>query len=447
MRKKTNISGFGVEQFLVNMANKTITLHPIKREWKTAINILILFRITTAVISIFAAYFFFKKYVSLVIPNAFLIPIITFILLIVVEFLSNQFTSKFFKFAFRKRTKTALSVLPVVIIFYGVSFISSTNGLANYANQKIVSSVNIDSVYNSFVDSLNNVRNQQILTYQTAIQEIRNNPQGWQNGHRIVLLDYQLADINEYLQKIDETNTYFDKRITEVNRQRQLNKQELANIGKQTAKDYYKFVSFVMFFQLLVTGLLTYFLYLIRTQEHTDHIISENLNYIKETVSNNAYNAAEASVIAANNRFSELLQNALNKHFFFKDYVQIEQTNSIQTDPENTQKKPIGFNQDTPPKNTDEKISETSTHTDDTAEFKNIKLEYLLKHKKIISAIRKLNIPEKEYLSNSEVKNIQDAARNAKFKSATTIRNVYNTIKTLGISNFDESGNFRTPTI
>jgi len=443
MQKKTNVQNFRLSAGLSSLSNHVMTLHPVKKEFRIAIIVLYAARILTMILAVFAGYSFFDTYIIKVISNPEhykYVVIISVLFISFVEFMGAYSLEKTFKFFYRQRFFTAIALLLCAIILYGLSFISATEGLAS---RQAAKKDQTDVIKQNEKSEL--IKSEQLTAQLTAeidlqITQIEKNPQGWSEGKRSHLTAPQLKKIADLNNKKDKIRNDFKTEKSEIENKTAVAIKENSIQTESTGNKYHKFMSYVMIFQVFVTGLLLFLLHRIRTEESRDSIISEDLKHIADTVEENAAGMIFNSIIGISNRMTDNVTAQILAHhsqdqpgdmqlkrilpeLIKKEYTETEPETEPRTE-KKPEKKPVrisGFG-------TQKTGYETENKTTDRLRYlktaTDIDLEYLKKHKGIVKAIKQLKPQTANSISNSEIENIQKFAK-AEYKSRSLIQKVY----------------------
>ncbi len=443
MKTKGSFKNFKLGSVLSSWANKTMTLHPIKREWRVAIVTMLTAKLLTMIISMFAGYSFFYAYILPVAKNVFWTVIFSVVLLAGLEVLTAVFLEKTFKFFYRHRFLTAVASFIIVSGFYSVSFISSTNGLANRQADKKDLTAEIIKTEASEIKKAENKTALLTADLNLQISDIKKNPQGWSNGKRAYLTAKQLDNIAILNNKKEELQTKHLKAVSLINNKTANKFSENKKVTRKTAKQYYKFMSIVMISQFFITGILIYFLYLIRSQESKDSVVSEDLKEITDTVENNAMTLIFNSIIGTSNK----LTDHVGSQILAGQYPDIQnckvpaisgtkQDKKLSEKPETkTEKTPLivtGFGT----AKTENKTSQEN-RTKNTEQLRYLNnadksnLSYLHRHKHLVTAIKKLNPEPEKSISNNEILIVKQTAKKAQYKSRSTIQKVFTVMQTI----------------
>lgn len=458
MNKKTDYKNFRLQAALSRTANEIMTLHPVKKEWRIAILALLIVKLLTMAFSLFGGWNFFNvMFYGLFNDMDFnglnvntIINFFAIITLLSIELLTAVFLQKMFKFFYRHRFIPAFASALVVFFFYTVSFISSTNGLAERQAKKADQSEMITADFTSEKSNAAATLQNETDRINKQVARIEKNPQGWSEGKRTHLTAKQLADIEKLQTELKQAKEDHKTEIQAIEQKE--NTALAANTveTEKTAKDFYQIMAFIMAVQLIATGILNFFWYLIRSQESKDAIVAEDLREAANTISDSTETFMMNNVLNTKDRMLYAIAKLIKQN----EYTDTEvipisnKRKAPEAAPEPEQKdtteriKVAGFGM---PENTQKNAHETHTKTPETSKrFDNSaenKLKYLRKHKIIVSAILK-TVPEtKEHISNTEIKQIQSMAKNARHKSDTLIRKVYDVVCTAGYDTIKEKIN------
>ena len=145
--------------------------------------------------------------------------IAAFTISIAVESAAFSLLWLFYKNVFERHLKTALALFAVVLVFFGGSFYSSTNGLALKQYQKSDTTALIIKNANLQTENTRTEYITRIAEIRKEIERVNANPQGWIGGKRCVLTAEQLQTIKEYNSKIFELENSLknDKEKQDIN--------------------------------------------------------------------------------------------------------------------------------------------------------------------------------------------------------------------------------------
>ena len=282
---------------------------PIAHEFNQAILLLWLFRIIIIGISIYCGYFFFNSYLQSHIESKAVVFYCSVLLSFFVESFAAIFLDKLFKFALKRQIKTATGLFLAVVLFYSLSFYSSTNGLAlkQYANndksELIKNNTNIES------ENLSKQKENEISELQKNIELIKANPEGWQNSKRCILTGAQLETIKQYNEQIYKIRTDFKTDITKLNDKLEANVNENKIIATNEANKFYSFACFIMLFQIITSFMLRFFKF--KIYHEVDEILAKGEQ--TQNVVSNLSNIVWSTLINRTNEMSELMLSNFNR--------------------------------------------------------------------------------------------------------------------------------------
>ena len=278
----------------------------IAAEFNHIIILLIIIRVVIVLFAVYCGYYFFYSYVKLHVNNENMCVILAILFSLFVEFFGASFIDKFFKFILKKQIPKSIALLIASIIFYSISFYSSTNGMALKQYEKTDKTSYILENNNIKKDNINKICIDKINEIKQNNELIKNNPGGWNGGKRNILTDNQLNVIsnnNKLIYEIrreNETNTIkIDSLLN-----KEVNKNNV--IAKSESIKYYNFVFFIMLFSIIISFLIRFFKY--RIYVEVDEILSKN-----ERTSNIISNINDIIWNTVINRTAELNSIILNE--------------------------------------------------------------------------------------------------------------------------------------
>jgi len=467
MQKKIDYQNFRLQSRLSKAANEIMTMHPVRKEWRIAIVSLLIIKTLTMFFSLFGGYAFFDNKFTQTLHGLLFagydvtpfIKVVTVITLLAIEILTAVFLQKMFKFLFRSRFITGAASAAVVILFYGISFVSSTEGLASRQAEKFDKSGQIAQNTERKTAEFQTKYDALLSDVDKQISLIEQNPAGWTNGKKDGrLTPQQLRKIDNLNGKKDALRDSLDRKILVIEREKQTELSQNQVSTAKTAKDYHTLMSIIMGIQFLATGIIIFFWHLIRTQESKDAVMSEDLTEVVDTMESKAKTLSYNTFVDTSNRIHHSINERMQQNKY-SDYQsnpepsrarlklqnnsqtaeceteelpETKQAETIKDLPETKLPEPVkvnGFNAQLNDKKTLTKNpvgTAYAMHTDKNT------LAYLRKHKQVVKAILDTVPSEKITLTNEEVRQIQGIAYRAEHKSDGLIRKVYEAVKTAG---------------
>jgi len=296
--------------------------HSFVIEWQTFIAISIVLKLATIVFSIFAGFFYFNSLFVSMLNNPLLAKIFSIVALLIIEVLTAISLSKFFKFALRLELKTAVPILLLSMFFFGISFISSTNGLALRQSEKVDQTEILTAQYNDKILNINLLYDSQKDEVKEQINTIKSNPQGWTNGRRSTLITPQLNQIDRH---------YKNMQTIELNRKTELNEARSAYLNDKNLNDlqsvnesekFYKITAFIMILVFLINGLLMFFYSRIFNENEMELQTIEVIKNFSDNIQDKAIDLIENQIqdtfalyfSAIQNNFEKLNKPALQQN-------------------------------------------------------------------------------------------------------------------------------------
>ncbi len=400
MQKNAYYKRFSSQNLIKKRAINVMTFHPAQKEWRIPIITFSLLKALTMFLSLIAGYTFFVNFfnkifndITIGVNNNTLIIVLSAITLIIIELLTAVFLEKTFKFLYGRKFTAAIFVFFVVIIFYSISFYSSTNGLATWQSNRKDLSVEINKQNSDFNNVLKEEKNEHLAYFNKQILLITNNPLGWSKGKRMYLTRKQLKDISIIEQKKELLQTEFSKNILKAEKDKEKLLLKNSFQKEKTAKYYYKFMSIIMIAQIFATMVLM-FLYNLISKEKQANKKPQLLKFSNPIININSSTQIEKNIIGFNK---------------------------------------TGFKTST-------ELARPVVNIGNTENTTNTNLQLISKHKKLVSLIKKTSSDNKKPLSNKEIILIQETA-DTQYKSRTTIKKVFKAMGIIGFDKIDENGN------
>ena len=229
------------------------------KEWSVIIILVWMVKLCTMGVSIAAGWYYFNSIYITIIDFAEVCAMLAIISALLLELLSIYSVNKFWKFSIKKKKRTATAALLFMFIVFGLSFYTSTNGLANWASLSADNTQKIESKYYSQIDSVKTEYSKRKDIHLGIIESIRQNPYGWSNKRREYLTREQQNKINEHafnVVAIDEAMTQ------ELNELKRLNNNILTANNDQNEQIFTKFYiicATILLIQFCINGLLMFF--------------------------------------------------------------------------------------------------------------------------------------------------------------------------------------------
>lgn len=436
MKKSAFIRHLKKGKAISKWANHVMSIHVVKKEWRVAILTLAAAKLLTMCTSAYAGYFFFIDYYQPVIISSIGTVLLSLFSLYLLELLTAVFLEKTFKFLFLRRFLISFLTLLAVSGFYTLSFVSSTSGLAKKQAEKGDQSEWIIS------ESRNKIRLEKehtddlIRDIKERISLIEANPQGWSNGKRQYLTSLQLKNISILNDKKDDLRINYSNMLSRIAFDTKSKMVENSTLKSNTAKQYYMFMTIIMIAQFIITGILVFFLHLIRLEDESEKSINEKLPELENLLEEFTCSVSSDKINEFANEFNKLSKANSDHSTKQNSPPTLNDTQSklellIRT------LKVLKYKNN---KSTFEK-SKAAQNFDDRVTYltsKNIK--YLQKHINIVKAIKSTIPPPLKTISNNQIAEIQRKAKNAEHKSYTLVRNVFEVCRLVGIENINLEG-------
>lgn len=294
------------------LAKRAFKKHKFIKEWGVFILITLILKVAAMAFSVFAGFFYFNNLFLSILNNALLANVFAVVILIIIEVLTAISLTKFFKFGIRFEIKKALPILLIAALFFSISFISSTNGLALRQSKKVDNTELITKQHNLHVLNINSVKSLQKAEIKEQISVIKSNPQGWTNGRRSTLLTAQLNQIDNY---------FLELKALEKNRKHELNitnlkfKKDIAANNKGRANEaekYYKIVVSIMTIIFLINGLLVFFYSNVFYDTEKDLLAVEVVDNFSSDITDKATTLIESQINDTFAMYFSAIQNSFD---------------------------------------------------------------------------------------------------------------------------------------
>jgi hypothetical protein len=320
-----------LENFFIKNAKSEYKKWTFAKEWKTAISLFYVLKYVTIFFSGFAGLFEVLNLFLPIIVNETISKIFAFALIILIELLTAFFLSKSFKFILRSDYITSIACLLFSFMLFGITFYTSTNGLAKRQSGIVDQTMTISTGSNIEISNIKEQTKNEITRLNQLIEIEKNNPQNWTKGKRNVLSASQLKSIQNYNEAILTAQKTQQKEIERLNvaMATKLLKNEI--IVQNEASKYYNIVAIIMFLNFLVNGGLMFAWSRIYKETELSQLINEKVKDINDKLMSEMLNNTVTEIQKARyNIFNQIkIANIYN-----------DESGMLKVEPE---KKQIGF--------------------------------------------------------------------------------------------------------
>jgi len=284
MAKLLNFSGF-IEKIAINQYK----IKSFSNEWQFLIGLVAAIRLITIFLSGYGSYFWY--YDSLLVHTELqtISLIIALLFCLLIEFAANFLIFQFFKYLFRKKFLTALFSGVGALVCFSVSFIATTNGLAQKQAQKIDKTTVIVSNTSLQIDSVSNVYQLRMNDLDSSINLIKNNPAGWSGGHRSYLLPEQQNQISIYGNEKIRLKSSLDNEISIL---RDANNKTILSNEKSVlsaSNKFYNIAIVILIFQILTGFSLMFFWRMIYYEKDIKGALGEEITELRKQMFNEVW--------------------------------------------------------------------------------------------------------------------------------------------------------------
>ena len=248
-----------ISSLLKSFAVKNWQKYSFKKEWAGVIVLMLVLKLATSAVSIFSGWFYLVNFFYSFTDSEIASRLFSGVALVLVEGLCALFLAKFFKFALRCEFVTASLPLLCAGLVFAISFVISTNGIALYTTKSEDLSKEINDKFNLQVATAQkqyDADNAEITRY---IETQKANPQGWSNGKRCMLSQFQAEEIAKAYDNMNGNKIALNQKLQDIERQRNVALSENAKKTTDTADRYYSIVAFIMLIQVICSGGLWFF--------------------------------------------------------------------------------------------------------------------------------------------------------------------------------------------
>ena len=264
-----------ITNLISRTAKSNAKIKEYKSEWILEYSLLIFTKIVISFISIYTSYTYLFN-LSYPFLSTFTIPV-TITLLIIIEAFSMLLVAKFSKHLLRGRYLNSVFLLPIVMAVFCVSFILSTNGIAQLTSSKTSNITAITDEYRTNKTNIEQTYSVQIGELKTQIVTIKQNPSGWKGHKRCILVAEQLTQINNYQKTISELRQLQRDELTKLKDNYLQAKQTDLNIVTNRANDYYVIVGGLLGLQFVLSFIVVFMSKIIYRKDETESFILQDI--------------------------------------------------------------------------------------------------------------------------------------------------------------------------
>lgn len=301
---------YKLSSLLQRNASKTISAKPTAQEYDLLILSFKVLRIAAAVVSILSGFCFFYYKVFYLINTPAATPIAataSAALLIGIEIAVAYSLTKCFKFAFKHDFKQASGNAIISVIFFSISFVVSTQGIAAYKQDNAADIQTIEQKYEELTQAINNDFSRQIQDINKASMDIK--PYAWNKDNLTTEQQQKKFDLRQLMtdlekQKRDSVQSVLNLKKIEIN--------TLQQATNRAAEDYYIFVAVILCCSLLFNGLIVYFDTLIFRESEEEAAARESVNIVMKGVKADIEKDVRESVTRLANYYSAAFTHTLN---------------------------------------------------------------------------------------------------------------------------------------
>jgi hypothetical protein len=281
-----------ITNIIEKRAAKTYKSEGFSEEYGVFIAIVIIVKIATSLFNAYAGFYMLKNYFISEFNNIYFSVAFTIIALVLLEFLVNYSLVKFFKSSFRGNIKAAIGLGLLSLVWFGASFLVSTNGLAQRHAQKADNSQIIIDKYK--LEASEARKNAEITVNQAlnAIETIKANPSGWRGGKRDVLQPEQLKQIEGFYKEVALTNHNLRTDLDLIETRKQMELSDNSGNVRVIEDRYYKTAIIIMILQFFVNGLSTFFYSKVYYSKHEEDYLREQARMINARMRTRLINKA-----------------------------------------------------------------------------------------------------------------------------------------------------------
>lgn len=269
-----------VADFIQRRATDNWLLKPFLAEWQAVILVTVLIKVTTSGVSITAGYYYFKNLLQELFNNENASVVFSIVILVLIELLASYLLAKFFKFALRMRFITAGVISIFVFGVYFLSWQSSCRGVELYQIRNTDMTVEITEDFSLKENQARQEFESIKAEKESAIENIKENPQVWKNGKPSLLSADQQKLIAQYYEDIKNARVEFGSKLNEIKKEQESALADNKQTSSDEGKKYYWIVAIVMICQIVSTGMIWFCYSRIAIEKDKQILYKENLEVI-----------------------------------------------------------------------------------------------------------------------------------------------------------------------
>lgn len=286
-------------------------------------------RLITAGISIYSGWYYFINFLKPIGKVDSIGPyVFSVLLLVIVELLAAYTITKFTKSIIHKKIASSILIGLFASVIFGLSFFSSTNGLAARQSKKADNSDVI--LENSYLlkKQTNNNYNNQIAELKKLNELELENLQGWKNGERKVLAESQMKRIEANNIQVAKLNDLKRIDLIALKTEEEAQLKENSSLMMNESDKYWLFIAIVLAVSAISNISLQAFSHIIlkqeakalylkgyardRKQKIADAVMKHTLETVDEQNTNVLKELALTSILADKQSFSFDTKEATN---------------------------------------------------------------------------------------------------------------------------------------
>jgi len=271
----TKLNNF-LETLAVNFAAKK----SITQEWNMALIVLILLKISTNIVGVYAGFYYLFSVASRVLPQL-AATITSVVLLTFIEFLTVYVLIRAAKMIRTKQAKAGIYASLAALLLYSISFHFATTGLATHASMKVTKQTEILAIDKENTETVNSKIDDLKSELKQEKADINANPQRKLNSRKFVLSDLQLNRITEINTKLENLENQRLIELKELSQSTGLKLKDDHAEMKANASKYWLFTAFIMGIQFIVTISLALLYVAIRKEVEPELMFNESVQDVK----------------------------------------------------------------------------------------------------------------------------------------------------------------------
>lgn len=300
------LQNFDVTAKLKNLARRKITAYETAKEFNGLIVALILVKFVIMAVSIYSGYSFFAYQMAGILQTDAARIAFAVVLLAGLEVINAYLLEKFFKFLLKRNKgfwRRCLALFALIALFFSISFYISCRGIELLKSDTAETETELKHQYGQTVADIDATAAAKIAILDKSLSSISD----WRGRYSVAqaakidsLNRAKIAVLADKAAALDAAQTKYKNDLAAA-----------TDAANQTGGTYYNYVAVLMFLQLLLNGVIVFFLVKIFNENETDKVVNESLQATAADFEQKAGDMLDGIINATTNQYFTALNNTL----------------------------------------------------------------------------------------------------------------------------------------